>query len=73
MYTFNQELPKMGVQYVVNEDGKKTGVFLTLEEYEELLERIEDSEAISLLKKMREESLQARSFDNFAAEYSPNV
>lgn len=63
----------MSVQYVVNEEGKRTGVFLSLDEYQELLERIEDNEALSVLRKMREEPLQTRSFDDFVGENSAHV
>ena len=36
----------MHVQYVVNDQGKKTGVFLTIEDYEHLIEQLEDTEDI---------------------------
>jgi hypothetical protein len=55
----------MSVQFVVDDAGKKTGVFLPLEEYEELLERAEDTEALVMLKKMRKRTLSFRSFDDF--------
>ncbi len=63
----------MSVQYVINDAGKKTGVFLSLNEYEELLERAEDTEALILLKRMREEPLETRSFNDFLGEFSQNV
>ena len=73
MYNVDRELHGMSVQYVINDTGKKTGVFLSLNEYEELLERAEDTEALAMLKRMREEPLETRSFDNFLDDYSPHV
>ena len=43
MLYLNQEY-KMSVQYVIDEQGHKTGVFLTLDEYEAMLNLIEQSE-----------------------------
>lgn len=63
----------MSVQFVVNEKGQKTGVFLSFNDYIELLERVEDSEAASMLKKMREEPLETRSFDVFVDENVTHV
>jgi hypothetical protein len=60
----------MSVQYVVDDTGKKTGVVLPLDEYEELLERAEDTEALVMLKTMRERPLDLRSFDDFLSEQS---
>jgi hypothetical protein len=55
----------MAVQYMVDETGKKTGVLLSIEEYEELLEKIEDTEAIKMLRKMKKTPAKTRSFDDF--------
>ena len=63
----------MSVQYVVDEKGKRTGVFLPIDEYEELLEQIEDKEAIAMLEEMKKKPLETRRFDDFLAEYSHDV
>jgi hypothetical protein len=60
----------MSVQYIVDEAGKKTGVFLSLDEYEELLERAEDAEALEMLQKMRKNPIETRSFSDFLEQYS---
>jgi hypothetical protein len=60
----------MSVQYVVDKAGRKTGVFLSIEEYEELLERAEDSEALEMLRDMKEKPISVRPFDEFLNEYS---
>ena len=36
----------MSVQFIVDEKGKKTGVFLSLEDYEQLLKIVEEYEDI---------------------------
>ncbi len=59
----------MAVKYLVDsKKGEKTGVFLSINEYEDLLERAEDIEALKMLKKLRNKSLNIRSFDNFLNE-----
>ena len=60
----------MSVQFVVDKAGKKTGVFLPIEEYEELLERAEDIEALEMLRDMKEKPISVRPFDEFLNEYS---
>lgn len=60
----------MSVQYIVDKAGKKTGVFLSIEEYEELLERAEDTEALEMLRNMKEKSISVRPFDDFLNEHS---
>ncbi|HEX9830009.1 MAG TPA: hypothetical protein VGB10_07330 [Bacteroidota bacterium] len=42
----------MNVQYILNEKGDKTGVILTVEEFEELMEDIED---LAVIAERREE------------------
>jgi len=58
----------MSVQFVIDDKGNKTGVFLNIEEYQELLERVEDAEALKMLQKMREKPLEYRKFDDFLNE-----
>ena len=55
----------MSVQFVVDEKGNKTGVFLDIDEYEELLERAEDVEALEMLQEMREKPLEFIKLDDF--------
>ena len=44
----------MDVRYVVDEQGRPREVILAIGDYEELLERAEDAEALSLLRQPRE-------------------
>lgn len=57
MYNGNQECPMLNIkelqaQYVTNDTGKKVAVILPIEEFEELLEDIED---LAVLAERREE------------------
>ena len=43
----------MSVQYVVDQKGKPRQVLLDIDEYEELLERAEDSEALAFIREFK--------------------
>jgi hypothetical protein len=43
----------LSIQYVVDDSGKPVRVLLDVREYEELLERAEDAEALAMLQKMK--------------------
>jgi PHD/YefM family antitoxin component YafN of YafNO toxin-antitoxin module len=63
----------MGIQFVVNDKGKPTGVIMDIKDYEEMLERLEDSEALEMLSRMREETLEYVHFDNFKRDNRINI
>jgi hypothetical protein len=46
------------LHFLVDEKGNKTGVVLDIKEYEELLDRAEDTEALRMLQKMRKAKLE---------------
>jgi hypothetical protein len=46
----------MSVQFVVDQKGKPRQVLLDIEEYEELLERVEDSDALEFIRQFKSES-----------------
>ena len=50
---------------IVMRGGKPTAVILGIEEYRELLERVEDAEDIKTLKAMRKRPLKFRKLDDF--------
>ncbi len=60
----------MSLHFLVDEKGNKTGVVLDIKEYEELLERAEDAEALRMLQKMRKGKLDFRKFDEFLHEHA---
>jgi hypothetical protein len=50
----------MSIQFVVNDQGKPVQVLLDISEYEELLERVEDTEAVALLADMKSSTREHR-------------
>jgi PHD/YefM family antitoxin component YafN of YafNO toxin-antitoxin module len=45
--TYVLDLKQLGVQYITNQAGEKTAVILSLDEFQELLEDIEDLAAVA--------------------------
>jgi PHD/YefM family antitoxin component YafN of YafNO toxin-antitoxin module len=58
-------------QEVVYRNGRPAAVILDIEEYRELLERLEDSEDLRILKRMRMRPLKFRKLDDFLAACTP--
>lgn len=58
---------------IILREGKPTAVILDIDEYQEMLERLEDFEDIKLLKKMRQKPLRFRRLEEFLKEYTPGV
>jgi len=58
---------------IVVRDGKPVAVILGIDEYQEMLEKIEDLDALKALERLREEPLEFRRLDDFLDEYSPDV
>ena len=58
---------------IVLREGKPTAVILDINEYQEMLERLEDAEDLKMLEGLRKTPLKFRSLDNFLKEYSPGV
>lgn len=60
---------KRHVRLVV-EDSEPRGVILDIQDYIEMLERLEDAEDLAALNAMRQTPLEFRWFDEFLGEYS---
>lgn len=58
---------------IVFREGKPTAVILDIEEYQEMLERLEDVKDLKILEDMRKKPLNFRSLEDFLKEYSPRV
>ena len=58
---------------IILREGKPKAVILDIDRYQEMLERLEDVEDLKMLEKMRKESLNFRSLDDFLKEYTPSV
>jgi PHD/YefM family antitoxin component YafN of YafNO toxin-antitoxin module len=58
---------------IVLRNGKPAAVILDIEEYQELLERLEDSEDLEMLNKMRSKQLHFRELDEFLKEFEKDI
>jgi len=53
---------------IIIREGKPSAVILDIDEYQEMLERLEDMDDLRLLEKMREKPLKFRKLDDFLKE-----
>ena len=53
---------------IVTRKGKPVSVIIPIKDYEELLERVEDSDDVSWLKRARSKPLQYRPLEDYLAE-----
>jgi PHD/YefM family antitoxin component YafN of YafNO toxin-antitoxin module len=61
------------VPEIVLKKGKPSAVILDIDEYREMLERLEDLEHLNMLKEMRKRPLKFRKLEDFLKEYHPSV
>lgn len=59
-------------QYVV-EDGRPTAVIVDIQQYEEMLEKLDQAEDLAQLQQMRKRPLKFRSMSEFLAECNTRV
>ena len=64
---------KKKVPGIILKGGKPTAVILDIDEYREMLERLEDVEDLKMLEGMRKRPLKFRSLEDFLKEYRPGV
>ena len=57
---------------IVMENGEPSAVILDIEEYKEMLERLEDAEDLKTLEDMRKKPLKFKKLEDFLEEYTPN-
>jgi hypothetical protein len=55
---------------IVTRNGKPVSVIIPIKDYEELLERVEDSEDVAWLKRARRKPLHYRPLEDYLAERS---
>ena len=58
---------------VIYRDNKPVSVIIDLEDYERILERLEDIEDLSFINSIKSETLKFRKLDDFILEYNSNV
>ena len=57
---------------LVIEDGQVTGVILDIDEYQQLLERLEEADDIAALQRMRNEPMKFRPLSDFFFQTYPH-
>lgn len=65
--------PKSKSPDIIFRDGKPAAVVLGIDEYQEILERLEDSEDLKTLQEMRKKPLKFRKLEDFLEECEPLV
>ena len=58
---------------IVLREGKPSAVILDIDDYREMLERLEEIEDLNMLKEMRKRPLKFRKLEDFLKEYQPSV
>ena len=58
---------------IVLREGKPSAVILDIDDYREMIERLEDIEDLNMLKEMRKRPLKFRKLEDFLREYQPSV
>lgn len=58
---------------IVLRDGEPSAVILDIDDYRDMLERLEDAEDLKALEKMRRRPLQFRRLEDFLREHSLSV
>jgi PHD/YefM family antitoxin component YafN of YafNO toxin-antitoxin module len=58
---------------IVLRGGKPAAVILDIDDYQEMLERLEDMEDLKILLEMRQKPLKFRKLEDFLKEYGTGV
>jgi len=58
---------------IVLREGKPSAIILDIDDYGEMLERLEDLKDLNMLKEMRKRTLKFRKLEDFLKEYQPGV
>ncbi len=65
--------PHLFSREIIVTRGKPSAVIIPLEEYRDMLERLEDAEDVRILKRLRSKSLKFRSLEAFLKETASRV
>ncbi len=58
---------------IILKNGKPRAVILDIDEYQEMLERLEDIDDLKMLQEMRKKPLKFQKLEEFLEEYKPSV
>lgn len=64
---------KRKIPEIVVRQGKPTAVILDIDDYREILERLEDTEDIKELLEMKKKKLKFKKLDEFLKEHRPRA
>ena len=64
---------KRKVPELILKEGKPTAAILDIDEYQEMLERLEDVEDLRMLEEIRKKPLKFKKLEDFLKEYQPGV
>jgi hypothetical protein len=62
----------MNVQFLTDNKGNKTGVVLSMKQYQKLIEDAEDLDAVRAYDHAKKNAGKTRSFDEFVKELNKN-
>ena len=57
---------------IIFREGKPTAVIIDIDDYQEMLERLEDAEDLRILAEMRQKPLKFKRLEDFLAEAAQN-
>ena len=58
---------------IILRDGKPRAVIIDIDEYQGILERLEDAEDLRVLEEMRRKPLEFKRLEDFLNDYTPSV
>ena len=58
---------------IILRDGKPRAVIIDIDEYQGMLERLEDAEDLRVLEEMRRKPLEFKRLEDFLNGYTPSV
>jgi len=58
---------------IIFQGNKPVSVIVEIDQYREMLERLEDAEDLKMLNELKKKPLKFRKFDDFLKEYNHNV
>lgn len=66
-------IDKLKIPEIVVRAGKPVAVILDIANYQEMLEKLDDTEDIKMLNEMRKTTLKFKPLTEFLEEYNPDV
>ncbi len=58
---------------IIVRDSKPVAVILDIDDYQQILDRLDDAEDLKVLREMKRRPLRFKKLDDFLKEYTPGV